>query len=510
MPSENRLIAQIRLLSQALILSVAINIGLTATFAYWFVNERSPLPFYESKPKELVQIPMAEEKSQGGIIRAFKSLSLEQLVAKLGNAEIVDKGYTQRDLALACLVGMHHFDLNRACPGGLEQPRVLFFDEELNGSFSKLVVYPRLSDEQFDSIIDFAHTEQWPITHEGLFLKLKHMVASQRPSPQDSPHARLEASLAEAFFITSEFSSVEMLFNRADVPVKREDLLTMLTDGTWEMLSSFAEQQKTSQDLSSLRRQHFLLEYLAMNSKSAALLLLKTDPAFVSKKLDDTALLTILQIADENTPETKALALEMLAGSRGAVVKKAASSALNNFSAQAAPGSLSPRSAGAQFSLKASAPAKPTHPLLPPTPASRSISRQVSKPLSPPVPEAHTSTTHAGMRRPILAENQLKRFPNQVKDSKFAAPPKEIFRSSPPSLYSSVGASIDLPPSTSSLPAPAVRSKPLNWDRVHVVQEGDNLWKIARFYKIDVDLIRQSNKLKSDALKPGSLLKIPH
>jgi hypothetical protein len=44
---------------------------------------------------------------------------------------------------------------------------------------------------------------------------------------------------------------------------------------------------------------------------------------------------------------------------------------------------------------------------------------------------------------------------------------------------------------------------------VHVVQAGDTLWHLSKRYGVDIDQIKKYNKLTTDALKPGSTLKIP-
>jgi LysM repeat protein len=45
--------------------------------------------------------------------------------------------------------------------------------------------------------------------------------------------------------------------------------------------------------------------------------------------------------------------------------------------------------------------------------------------------------------------------------------------------------------------------------RVHTVQEGENLWKIARSYKVQVDEIVALNGLEKDKIQPGMMLQIP-
>ena len=43
----------------------------------------------------------------------------------------------------------------------------------------------------------------------------------------------------------------------------------------------------------------------------------------------------------------------------------------------------------------------------------------------------------------------------------------------------------------------------------HIVQEGESLWKISRLHKVDVDVLRTLNNLRSDQIKPGQVLIMP-
>ena len=45
--------------------------------------------------------------------------------------------------------------------------------------------------------------------------------------------------------------------------------------------------------------------------------------------------------------------------------------------------------------------------------------------------------------------------------------------------------------------------------RTHVVQSGENLWKIARKYKVSIDALKKANHLETDKLRPGKELVIP-
>lgn len=44
---------------------------------------------------------------------------------------------------------------------------------------------------------------------------------------------------------------------------------------------------------------------------------------------------------------------------------------------------------------------------------------------------------------------------------------------------------------------------------VHIVKEGENLWKIARRYKVDIDLLMKANKMEKDMIYPGKQIVIP-
>lgn len=46
-------------------------------------------------------------------------------------------------------------------------------------------------------------------------------------------------------------------------------------------------------------------------------------------------------------------------------------------------------------------------------------------------------------------------------------------------------------------------------ERIHIVQKGENLWSIAKAYKVDVSVIRKKNNLQTDSLRPGTQLVIP-
>ena len=50
---------------------------------------------------------------------------------------------------------------------------------------------------------------------------------------------------------------------------------------------------------------------------------------------------------------------------------------------------------------------------------------------------------------------------------------------------------------------------PVKGKRTHLVQSGENLWKIARKYKVSIDALKKANQLETDKLRPGKELVIP-
>jgi LysM repeat protein len=413
---------QIKKLTKALFFSGALNIVLISVFFYWLIRERPPTPYFELKPANIEeqQIPFAVDESSADVIRYFKTLTLEQLVAKLTNAELVESGYRTKDLALACLVTFHHFDLSRALLDDIQptQTRLISFGLRKDGKPAKVLVYPGLSEKQYESIIRFAKRERWPLTSKGLFLNIKN-----------TKNSRL-SSLAEAFYLTPEFISVEMLFNRADTVVQKTEILNVLTDGTFVMLSTFAEHQKQSQDLTAARRQHFLLEYIKNHSKNAAYLLLKTDGPVIVRKLDDLHIKMILSLLTDKTAESGKFALTLLTSPRGDAVWQMAAIRLYEYAGEKIP---------EQFQH------------------------------------------HAALLKFLPANMQFKRLQEPIQ--------KEI--------------------TSTVLPAETKQQEVKATELLHIVQEGDSLWKISRRYDVDIDLLKKHNQLSSDFLKPGIHLKIP-
>lgn len=442
---EPEYLQHLRRLTKFLFLSGALNILLIALLFHFWIREAPPTPYFELKPAEHKdeQEPLALDRTNSDLLRHFKGLPLEQLITKLDNTQLVDNGYTQRDLALAALIAFHHFDLSRALLGHPEpsQKRKLRVRSSAN-TYVDVIIYPSLSEEQFTAIRHFAKTERWPVTSRGLFALLRK---------QSEP----DSSLLDAFYATPEFSVVETLFKRSEVPIDRKALLTLIFQAPWKPLASFAAKQRTSQDLSPARRQRFLLDYLQYRAPLAATLLLKTDGAFAAKKLEDSQVLLMLQVLTEKTPESEQFALALLTNPRSDIVWQRAAERLYAYAKETPPKENLHHAALMRF--------------MPNT----SFAKEVSKKAKPKTVVASASPAPA------------------IQKAKKASPSKSVL---PKKQIAQAEAS-----SSTSKRAP----------RLYVIQEGDSLWKISKQFKVDVETLKKYNKLRSDFLKPGTTLRIP-
>lgn len=475
-------ISYIRKLTAFLVISGTLNIILVVLIFYWTVSEKPPTPYFELKPanKQEQQTPLAIDHSDSEVIRYFRRMPLQWLISRLGNSQLVENGYTQRDLALASLVAFHYFDLDRAFSGlsTPEQKRLIVYGKFSDGRPAELVVYPGLSDKHFEAVRNFATTERWPLTSRGLFLAL------QKEEKED-----YDAHLLDAFLMTSDFSTVEMLFSRSEVPVEKEELLKVILEGNWSQLSDFVEKQKVSQDLSQARRQSFLLEYAKGRSKAATQLMLKTDGAFAARKLDDNQVLMLLQLADEKSPQSEQFALTLLTSPRSDAVWQLAASRLYEYAGAVIPETYHHQAALARFA---------------PGQATPSVQAAVPVPSPVKIEPKPTVVAKAEVKAPIQEKKASVTPATPPTPSKnLTQAPKPIAQQSPPKSLSTKPQSQQV--ATLRKVPQSIQKK----DFYYTVQEGDSLWKIARRFSVDVEVLRAFNQLETDSLHPGRTLRIP-
>lgn len=308
MLSETPQLTHVRRLTLSLIVSVSLNAILIAFIVYGmgggFLLSRQEVG---GRLWNIQHIPLAEDRTHLEVLDALSHMLPEQLVAKLGDSQLIEGVYSQRDLALGCLVSIHHFDIARALHGSrLPQERQISLPEN-----RIVAIYPGLNDKQFDQIIAFVNHERWPLTPEGLFLALKQ------------PSLRADTSLAESFCLTPEFLTLQRLFSRADAPVERSEILEVLLQSNWEAVQFFYQATKEVNESSPALRRRMLLTYAQSGSSKASYLILKSEKTYL-RYLDDATVLTILNNLDAVTPEVETFVADLIRSPRGEQVLEVA------------------------------------------------------------------------------------------------------------------------------------------------------------------------------------------
>ncbi len=407
--NDNSWVRRTKWLTQALIISGTLNIGLIATFAYFVLKEKQEALTIEQKPsvKEA-----ANDPTNAQLLYAYSLLPYPELLLRLESKNLIEDGLTKRDLALACLTAFHHFNLDRALGGLPLQKRTLPFTNSEGQETIEIPIFPGLADYQYQAIIQYAKTEKWPLTSQGLFYELKRSLSPRDPS------------LLDAFFLSPEYHAVSTLLTRTNISLSREHIIELICEGDWKSLFHLTEQQRMSLDLTPDRRRLFLLDYLSNQSKIAAKIFLESDLDFVSKRLDDSQILTLLDLYPDNNASLESLAKELLTSPRTDAVRKRAASLLYSLTGE-------------------------------------------------PFPE------------PYQHEIALRRFLPQLA-------PKPIIEQAPPAIVQT-----QLPPS----PKPK--------KKIHTVEPGDSLWKIARKYRVTIEDIMRINHLETEKLRLGKQLEIP-
>ncbi|HEX2580037.1 MAG TPA: LysM peptidoglycan-binding domain-containing protein [Rhabdochlamydiaceae bacterium] len=400
-----------RFLTQALIFSGALNIGLLTSFFYLIAREKKEAVAFELQPVSLA-FQAQKQLTNAETVADFATMSYAQLVELLGNQESIEAGYTKRDLALASLAAFHFIDLEKALHGSSLQRRILSYQRKDGPEQVDITVYPGLTEDQFQGIVHFIKTEKFPFTTKGLFFELKQTKIPREPS------------LLEAFSLTPEFTTMMTLFNRAGVPLPSEYVIEVIAQGEWSILEQFAQEQKLSQDLSPLRLKNLLSTYVRSRSVLAAKILLEWDRDFILKKFEDPDLMAFLDLFPMKTGALETFLKEIITSPRSDAVWKKAAEKLYAFAE-----------------------------------------------IPCPDPYDHQITLQT------FAKDRMVLFSSPV---------------SPPATHEPVAALV-----------PPMKGKR------HTVQSGENLWKIARKYKVSIDALKKANRLETDKLRPGKELVIP-
>jgi hypothetical protein len=314
-----------RFLTLALIFSGALNIGLIAAFAY-FMYQETPVAVARAGKKEI-------SVTNSQIFSSMSRLTFRELVSYLTNRDLVEEGYTKRDLAIAALVAYHHFNIEKALSAPPAQVRTLTLLDN-----QTINVFPGLAEDQFEAIIRFAYQEKWPLTAKGLFA----LMQTQK-SPRDE-------SLEQAFLITPEFYSLQVLFQKTEAPQEPQTLLNLVSEGSWELLDKFAKEQSQVLEFSVEKRRSLLLSYLALHSPTAAQLLLRTDFTFALKRLEDKSILDLLALLKRQTEEGTKFCLELLHSPRSDAIWQASAMTLYAYAGEMPTAPIDPKAVLARFS----------------------------------------------------------------------------------------------------------------------------------------------------------------
>lgn len=301
-----------RTLTQALLISGTLNIGLICSFIYVLLQDKEAVVSSDVSQGPSTKKTFTNEQ----VLLAYSRASFHELLLKLENQEAAEEGFNKRDLALSCLFAFYSFDVERALGGIALQKRVVSFHEEGKGQID-LLAFTGLSEEHFAALLHFAKTERWPFTPKGLFLQM------QTSAPP------LDPFLIEAFCLTPEFHAVELLFQKHVPTLQRSFLLSLVKEGSWERLKKYADLLRSSQcyDIEAVRE--FLVNFsLEGHSRLASFLLLEKEKEFVLKKFTDAQLLSFFDLNKDHKDRVERFAKEVLISPRSDLVRQKAASVL--------------------------------------------------------------------------------------------------------------------------------------------------------------------------------------
>ena len=320
---EQHWMQRARVLTQVLIISGTLNIGLISTFVYFILKENQAVVSLDLETSASAgKLQFTNEE----VLRSYSLASFQDLILRLESKDLMEEGYCKRDLALACLVAFHHFPVGKVLGDALLQKRIIAFREADGDGRVELVAFSGLKDEQFEAVLQFAHVEKWPLTTKGLFFEIKRGAA-----PYDQ-------SLLETFYTTSEFHSLHLLMQKAVPSLEKSVLVDLLKEGSWESFKKFFEKLRMSQSYDEETARDFLLTYaLDFHSKTAANCLFQHQLDYVIKRLDDQQLLAFLDLNEDKKEALEPLAKELLLSPRSDLVRQKAASLLYGFAQELMP-----------------------------------------------------------------------------------------------------------------------------------------------------------------------------
>ncbi|MBI5346773.1 MAG: hypothetical protein HZB76_06515 [Chlamydiae bacterium] len=135
---------RIKILIISLIISGVLNSLFLGVFIYSAIKDKQFYAVFSSKRP--IKFPSAKkEMNNPQYLAYFSSFSFRDLLPYLFNTELVEEGYTKRDLALACLVSFHNFNIEKALPG----QTYLFYCKDGKSPKTKALNKPSRSHQSF-------------------------------------------------------------------------------------------------------------------------------------------------------------------------------------------------------------------------------------------------------------------------------------------------------------------------------------------------------------------------
>ena len=299
-----------RWIFQALILSALLNIVLLGIFFYFLIRD-NPLHFSYC-PKEFVHLQRPPIPS--GFLERLPSVAFDHLLELLADERTLESGFQVCEVALGALALFHHFDVERGLGKGKLSKHIWEFEG------TRFLMFPGLSKTDFETLRHFAYHDQWPLTAQGLFERIRGLGLEN-----------CEQELIHFFCHTPEFVLFETLFARTHLPIQKRKVLNLALEGGWEKFAAFSEAQKRSADFSSQMRQQVLLGAIDEGSKTAAYLLLLTDTSFATHQLDDVHLTRLLDLMSIPTPESLQFVQTIAASARIEGVRQKALTKISDY-----------------------------------------------------------------------------------------------------------------------------------------------------------------------------------
>lgn len=248
-------------------------------------------------PQKGLSLPFEAPKSHNlhRELACLAATSYDDLAALLDDGTPLCDGYKRQDLALSCLVSLHHVHLDRALQSTALQKRIVKVGEQ---SFR---LTPGLTSDDFQEIRTFLSKEEWPFTFHGMLLLLQQK--------KDAP------TLKMAFTQTREYQELLRLLS-FDQKIGPDEAFQLI------VAADFATQTQLRLAPNSDARRAFLLKLLPTTPQLVAPLLVKHDYRYAVHTLDDQMALLVLKNLQEHPTLYREYALGLLVSPRSDAVWK--------------------------------------------------------------------------------------------------------------------------------------------------------------------------------------------